>query len=121
MDTLRRTVVRSCGLARQLSRQQGARSASSLHPHNQVLTWQPDSTDCNSSTRDSTRMRGGVVRVLALKLPLLLVRPLLLLSILQMMTSGGSEWSKLGRIEGIEGVLIVGVTLQTNMQLWTIK
>ena len=41
MDTLRRTVVRSCGLARQLGRQQGARSASSLHPHNQVLTWQP--------------------------------------------------------------------------------
>ena len=107
MDTLRRTVVRSCGLARQLSRQQGARSASSLHPHNQVATTrQPGTADCNSSTRDSTRMRVGVVRVLALRLPLLLVRPLLLLSILQMMTSGGSEWSKLGRIEGIEGVLM---------------
>lgn len=39
MDTLRRTVVRSCGLARQLSRQQGARSASSLHPHNQVAKY----------------------------------------------------------------------------------
>ena len=38
MDTLRRTVVRSCGLARQLSRQQGARSAS-LHTHNQVAKY----------------------------------------------------------------------------------
>ena len=48
MDTLRRTVVRSCGLARQLGRQQGARSASSLHPHNQVATTrQPGTADCN--------------------------------------------------------------------------
>ena len=39
MDTLRRTVVRSCGLARQLGRQQGARSASSLHPHNKVAKY----------------------------------------------------------------------------------
>ena len=38
MDTLRRTVVRSCSLARQLGRQQGARSAS-LHPHNQVAKY----------------------------------------------------------------------------------
>ena len=78
MDTLRRTVVRSCGLARQLSRQQGARSASSLHPHNQVATTrQPGIADCNSSTMDSTNMRGGVARVLALRLPLLLVQLLL--------------------------------------------
>ena len=33
MDTLRRTVRLSCSLARQ-----GARSASTLHPHNQVVT-----------------------------------------------------------------------------------
>ena len=39
MDTLRRTLVRSCVLARQLGRQQGARSASSLHPHNQVAKY----------------------------------------------------------------------------------
>ena len=38
MDTLRRTVVRSCGLARQLGRQQGARPAS-LHTHNQVAKY----------------------------------------------------------------------------------
>ena len=33
MDSLRRTVRLSCSLARQ-----GARSASSMHPHNQVVT-----------------------------------------------------------------------------------